>query len=236
MEVLDVAPAGFDETMRRLLESSDVDGIILTIPFKRAALALCDELTQLAATCGAVNAMRRSEDGRWLGANLDAPGFMSAIEARGVVARDARAFLCGLGGAGSAIGTALLLAGVSQLVATDASPSAERSFHALLPERLRERVAFGTVADQSFDLAVNASPTGMADYPGLPFDPRIVAPGGTVVDIVMKPDTTRLLEEAARAGLAVVRGIEMLRGQLKAIEDFLAPAPDSAGPVLSTDG
>ena len=49
-------------------------GANVTVPFKEEAFARADELTERAALAGAVNTLKRLEDGRLLGDNTDGIG------------------------------------------------------------------------------------------------------------------------------------------------------------------
>ena len=75
---LPVPPARFDETVRAL-PGSGYRGANVTIPFKRAAHDLADELSDAAGQIGAVNTLTFGEDGRIAGDNTDAGGFLDAL-------------------------------------------------------------------------------------------------------------------------------------------------------------
>ncbi|MFD7652247.1 hypothetical protein ACFV5M_32070, partial [Streptomyces albidoflavus] len=59
-------------------------GLSLTMPLKRAALALCATVTPVARSVEAVNTMVRGADGSWHGDNTDVPGLVAALGERGV--------------------------------------------------------------------------------------------------------------------------------------------------------
>ena len=50
-------------------------GLGVTAPYKRVVAALCDEVERDATDIGAVNNVTRTDDGRLVGFNTDAPGF-----------------------------------------------------------------------------------------------------------------------------------------------------------------
>jgi shikimate dehydrogenase len=58
-----VQAAAFDVAMRGLQHTANVDGIIITFPFKQQALALANEVGIRARQVGATNVMRREADG-----------------------------------------------------------------------------------------------------------------------------------------------------------------------------
>jgi shikimate dehydrogenase len=60
-------------------------GANVTVPFKEEAFARADELTERAALAGAVNTLKRLEDGRLLGDNTDGIGLLSDLERLGFI-------------------------------------------------------------------------------------------------------------------------------------------------------
>lgn len=55
------------------------------MPFKEEAFARADELTERAALAGAVNTLKRLEDGRLLGDNTDGIGLLSDLQRLGFI-------------------------------------------------------------------------------------------------------------------------------------------------------
>lgn len=74
-------------------------GANVTVPFKEEAFARADELTERAALAGAVNTLKRLEDGRLLGDNTDGIGLLSDLERLGFIKPGFRVLLIGAGGA-----------------------------------------------------------------------------------------------------------------------------------------
>ncbi|MDG6692715.1 shikimate dehydrogenase, partial [Staphylococcus aureus] len=74
-------------------------GANVTVPFKEQAFARADELTERAALAGAVNTLKRLEDGRLLGDNTDGIGLLSDLERLGMIQPRYRILLVGAGGA-----------------------------------------------------------------------------------------------------------------------------------------
>ncbi|GAA3009675.1 shikimate dehydrogenase family protein [Streptomyces fulvorobeus] len=213
-------PAGLASVVRGLQSSGNVDGLLVTVPHKRAALDLADEVSAAAALSDGTNAMRRTPDGRWLADNFDGEGFVRGLRSAGHEPEGRHVWLLGAGGAGSAIAVSLLSAG-AEVTVTDRD---EHRVHTLV-ERLsphfpgRLHSAAGPVAA---DLAVNATPLGMRPEDPLPFEPALLPDSTVVVDIVMKPRRTALLRTAETRGLRVHYGAAMLAQQLDLYVDFFS--------------
>lgn len=89
----------------------------VTSPFKEDIAPLLEALSGRAARLGAVNFVRRAEDGRLVGDNTDGEGVLGALAARGVDPRGRSVLVVGAGGAGKAAALALGGAGARVVVA-----------------------------------------------------------------------------------------------------------------------
>ena len=198
-----------------------IDGLMVTMPHKRAILDHLDGVSGVAAASGSVNAVKRAEDGL-LGAQFDGMGLVSALEGAGVVPERARIWLKGLGGAGLAIAQALLARGVGALFISETDGARVTAAGPLdgaeiLPP---DGEALGA------DVLVNATPLGMAPGDPSPFMPEAVRAAAVVADIVADPNRTALGEIVREAGIRLVTGRQMVEHQVPLIGRWLL----SAGP------
>ena len=60
------------------------------------------------------------------------------------------------------------------------------------------------------DLVINATPLGMNENEPIPIDVNLLGTGQCVVDLIYKPEKTKLLIEAEAQGLQVLNGLGML--------------------------
>ncbi len=107
--------------------------LVVTVPHKAAVVGLCDELLPSARQVGAVNAVHRLPDGRFVGAIFDGLGFVEGLRRQGRDPQGRRVLLLGAGGAASAIGFALAEAGIASLDIFNRSPDKA--------QRLADRIA-----------------------------------------------------------------------------------------------
>ena len=68
------------EDVAEFVRGSGLDFLNVTIPYKKAAAELCDELTPLAERLGNVNFVMRRADGRLCGDNTDYFGFARLLD------------------------------------------------------------------------------------------------------------------------------------------------------------
>ncbi|MEU6995494.1 shikimate dehydrogenase [Streptomyces sp. NPDC046465] len=208
-------PDSFAEVFQGLRRTENLDGILVTIPHKAAALRLADQVSPAAAASGAVNALRREPDGRWTGENFDGVGFVSGLTAAGHLPEGKQVSVVGAGGAGSAIAAALLSAGAARVSLCDPDTAKLRTLLTRLGSYWPGRaLGTGTPASADADLVVNATPLGMRADDPLPFSLADLRPECVVADVIMKPRETALLRAAAALGRPVVPGAPMLDHQL----------------------
>lgn len=218
-----VPPADLAAFVDGLGRARNVDGLIVTVPHKFAAHALCATTTPRARLLGAVNVMRRNGDGSWHGEMLDGLAFVRAGTEGGARPDGARALLVGAGGAGSAIGLALLEAGVRELVVHDSDPARAEALVGRLAGT-GALVRAGPADPAGFDMVCNATPAGMREGDPLPVPAAALRPTTFVGDVVTVPEVTPLLRAARDAGCPTATGVEMFRVVQQLIVDFLLDA------------
>jgi shikimate dehydrogenase len=190
-------------------------GLGVTAPYKRIVAELVDEVEGDAQAIGAVNNVVRTDDGRLVGINTDAPGFRAGVElAMGRSLRGTEVVVAGAGGAAHAVVYALLTAGAARVTvgnrAVDAAHGLADRFSSI-GDCLSTELDGDTFRDAlgSADLAVNATTVGMVD-PGMTIDVEALPVTATVFDLVYVPPETPLLAAARARGLRAANGSEML--------------------------
>lgn len=227
-----IPAARFDAVFPSLLSIGNLDGLLVTVPFKARALPYAQHVGSMARAVDAINALRRDASGAWLGDMFDGLGFVRAAERKGYGVRDRRVALFGAGGAGSAIAHALAEAGVASIGIIE--PHAAKA--ATLVDRLRrlypmQRFDVVDRVPPGSSLVVNASPVGMRATDGLPGDLGPLDPAAVIGDVVTAKAPTPIIRLAVEKGHGHVTGGDLHAGQVDALLDFFlgkAPPP-SAG-------
>jgi shikimate dehydrogenase len=222
--------AGIDgEYVLREIDSDEVEAVVadargegwlglgVTAPYKQAVAGLVDEVEGPARAIGAVNNVVRTDDGRLIGFNSDAPGFRAGVElALGRRLDGLEVVVAGAGGAAHAVVYALLTAGVARVTVGARNVEVART----MIDRFRgvgrgDRLVTGLDSAQfddalgSADLAINATTVGMID-PGVTIAVERLPDHATVFDLVYVPAETPLLAAARARGLRTANGSEML--------------------------
>jgi len=195
-------------------------GLSVTMPFKQAVIALCDEVSTAAAMAGSVNTLHCT-DGRLIGYTTDGRGLLEALadEARfDPAGRDV--VVLGAGGAASSALVSLALAGISSVTVVNRSVArAETVLRGLSPHLGDVRVQAVSFAEaeepvRAADLVVNATPIGMDPADVSPIESRWLGPGQVVYDMVYGTrEPTALVREAQEVGAAAFDGLGMLVSQ-----------------------
>jgi shikimate dehydrogenase len=216
-----VLPDQFETTMRALMGLANLDGLLVTVPYKSQAVHFADRLGLTASRIRALNALRREADGRWTGDMFDGAGFVRGAERKGYALPGRRVALFGAGGAGSAIGCELAAAGVESLSVID--PRRERA--TALTDTLRRafpkcRIESTDAVPRGTNMVVNASTVGMHDGDGLPGDLGPLTCDMLFGDVIVSQEPTPLIRHAIRHGCQYVMGCDMLAGQSDALMSF----------------
>lgn len=216
----DVTPADLPEAVRGL-QALGVRGVNCTIPHKEALVPLVDELSADAEVIGAVNTLLFQE-GRVLGHNTDAPGFLAALKAAGGEPAGKRVLVLGAGGSARAVVVALAREGAEVLLA---NRTPERA--AELAEHVQEKIAGARIrplaleprelaaAAAEAELIVNTTSLGMSPRTGemAPVPPEAFHSGHLVYDLIYNPQETELLRTARERGARTAHGAGMLARQ-----------------------
>lgn len=186
-ELIDLADI---KDFHKVMES--MDGVNVTIPYKKAVMPYLDWIAGEAKEVGAVNTVVKRV-GKLYGYNTDVAGFRKmsgGIEGKNVL-------VLGDGGAAQAVKYVL-----NEMKCTYRSVS-----HREMDE--------GMISANGYDVIVNTTPLGM--FPNVDSCPPVDIESGkkeiVILDLVYNPKETVFMRRACANGASVKGGIEMLREQ-----------------------
>lgn len=200
------APAELFAELVQALPGAGFRGANVTIPHKRAALALAAEPTERARAIGAANTLTFGPGGAIAADNTDAPAMVAAA---GIELRGASALVLGAGGTARAAVWALNDAGASAVRVWNRTPERARE----LGEDLGATAVAGA---EPADVLVNCTTVGLdgsGSLAGLPLDGVDLGGFGCVIDFVYTGSPTGLIRAARERGVPTVDGLELLIGQ-----------------------
>lgn len=186
------------EALADFMDNCGLDGMNVTIPYKKDILPHCVHLSDEVKRMGSANTLVRHADG-WHAHNTDYFGFRYMLESCGCSPAGKKALVLGNGGAAVAVVTALEDMGAGEIVIV--SRSGENNYGNLHLHR-------------DADVVINTTPLGMYPNTGvaavsLDSFPRCSA----VFDIVYNPARTKLIMDAESRGLICRSGLAMLVAQ-----------------------
>ncbi len=197
------------------VQAGGYEGLNVTIPYKKAIIPYCGELSPLAERLGSVNTVLRLPDGTLLGGNTDYFGFQYLLQEARIDPAGCKCLVLGSGGASVTVRAVLEDLGAARVVTI--SRSGEDNYHNLSRH-----------ADAA--ILVNATPVGMyPDSDASPVDLTVFPALRGVLDLVYNPARTRLLQQAEDLGIPCAGGLAMLVAQaLPAAERFARIAIEPA--------
>ncbi|WP_436736041.1 shikimate dehydrogenase [Streptomyces sp. BBFR102] len=183
-------------------------GLSLTMPLKRAALALCATVTPVARSVEAVNTLVRDGDGGWHGDNTDVPGLVAALRERGIEKAPEAAVL-GAGATASSALAALASMGADQVevyVRSEARAEEMREWGRRLGVEALARPWERAAEALRRPLVIATTPAGAADA----LAAEVPEPPGTLFDVLYEPWPTPLAARWAARGGTVLGGLDLL--------------------------
>ena len=203
------------EEVGPFLQKGAYQGLNVTMPYKKAVIPYCSELSPAARRIGSVNTIVKRPDGSLYGDNTDYDGFFYLLQSANAQVRGKKVLVLGSGGASLTVRAVLTDLEAGAVVTI--SRSGQDNYNNLDRHRDAEWI-------------VNTTPVGMYPNTGTaPVDLRAFPHCESVFDVIYNPAKTQLLLDAERLGLRCANGLGMLVAQAKAAaERFL-------GTVISSD-
>ena len=202
----EVAP----EALPAFLTGGDFDALNVTIPYKKAVIPYCTELSPIARRLGSVNVLVRRPDGTLYGDNADAFGFEYLVRHSGIDVAGQKALVLGNGGASATIQAVLEQLGAHVTVISRHGPDNYENL---------DRHADAHVI-------VNTTPVGMYPNNGAAAVDLTAFPAcAGVLDLIYNPRRTALLLQAEELGIPCSDGLPMLVAQAKAAEEHFFDRP-----------
>jgi shikimate dehydrogenase len=201
----EVAPEELDAFMR----GHDFRGINVTIPYKKAVMPYCAELSDAAREVGCVNTIVTRPDGSLYGHNTDIGGFIHMLRSAGIDPAGRKAVVLGSGGTSLTARAALRRLNAREIIVV--SRSGPVDYEALYREH----------AD--CEILVNTTPVGMYPKTGAsPVDMERLPNLRGVADVIYNPERTALIIDAMERGIPAVSGLSMLVAQAREAAELFA--------------
>jgi shikimate dehydrogenase len=210
------------------LRGGAVRGLNVTLPYKEAAFACADEVSERADRAGAANVLVFDQDGRIVADNTDGVGLLLALATSpGFSVAAAPVAVVGAGGAAAGAVAALVAAGAPEVRVVNRTLHKAETLAGTAPGRARAfALADAAEAFRGAGAVVNATSAGLSGDPGLDVPFAATPDACVVMDMVYKPLDTAFLKAARAVGRPTVDGLEMLIRQAgPSFEAFFGAPP-----------
>ncbi|MTD29233.1 shikimate dehydrogenase [Erwinia sorbitola] len=188
-------------------------GANITMPFKQQAFDISSELTERAALAGAVNTLKKLDDGRLLGDNTDGIGLLSDLLRLQLIQPNDRILLIGAGGAARGVILPLLGFNCNVTITNRTYARAEELAKLFLSHGNIRSLAQDKLGGEQFDLIINATSSGVdGGVPDLPAS--LLKPHTRCYDMFYQVGDTSFLQWCRKQGSTqMADGLGMLVGQ-----------------------
>ena len=177
------------------VKDEKINGINVTVPFKKSVIPFLDELSPEAKDTQSVNTIYL-QNRNIVGHNTDIAGFELAIKYAKFNLNNKKIFLLGAGGVAPSIIYALRKMKVSKISLTNRTKEKAESLKNLFKDI--EIVEWGERID--FDMIINATSIGLKKEDGLNFDYSANGPDKYFFDVIYNPKETLFLKRAKLFG------------------------------------
>ena len=183
------------------IKEKKIDGINVTVPFKKAVIPFLDQLTNEAVKTQSVNTIYLHEN-KLMGHNTDIIGFKKSIKNFKYDINNKEVFILGAGGVVPSIIFALTQMGVSKIIISNRSKEKADNLKNLFQNI--EILNWGEIPN--FDMIVNATSVGLKKEDNINLDLSSVGKDKFFYDVIYNPKETNFLKTGKNGGNITLNG------------------------------
>lgn len=185
-------------------QTPNLSGCNVTIPYKETIIPYLDKLNKTAKKIGAVNTIKVSKKGKFIGYNTDYYGFKKTLQPH-LKKHHKKALILGTGGASKAVAYALKQLNIKySFVSRTASKQSKYTYNTLSVKNITKHT-----------ILINCTPLGT--HPDVDACPNIPYEGITdkhiLFDLIYNPEETIFLSLGKQLGATAINGYKMLELQ-----------------------
>jgi shikimate dehydrogenase len=185
----------------REVKNGKIDGINVTVPFKKSVIPFLDELTSLAGETQSVNTIYK-ENNKVIGHNTDVGGFELSLKRINYNVKNKKIFILGAGGVAPSIILALKKMKASKIILSNRTKKkavALKKIYAKL-----EIINWGETPD--FNMIINATSLGLKKNDEIKLNYTDLKPNKLFYDVIYNPNKTKFLLKAQQFGHQIENG------------------------------
>ena len=190
------------------MRNGKIDGINVTVPFKKSVIPFLDELDSLAKKTQSVNTIYKDKN-KIIGTNTDILGFEYSLSSTTFLSlkiknevKGKKILILGAGGVTSSIIFALEQMEASTIMLSNRTKEKAENLKKLFPQL--ELIKWGDV--KNFDIIINATSLGLKESDKIPINYDQMGSGKLFYDVIYNPRKTNFLLEAEKRGHQIKNG------------------------------
>ena len=195
------ASAGDIQGLINDVKNEKIQGINVTVPFKKSVLPFLDKLTPKATQTQSVNTIFKKEDDV-VGDNTDIGGFELSLKNINYNPKNKKIFILGAGGVVPSIILALKNLGISKISLSNRTKEKAEILKKIHPDL--KLIDWGDITE--FDMIINATSLGLKEKDKIELDFKKVGSGKLFYDIIYNPDKTNFLLKGKELGNQIENG------------------------------
>jgi len=183
------------------VKKDKINGINVTVPFKKSVISFLDELSPLAEETRSVNTIFK-RDNKVIGDNTDVIGFEQSLKHINYSVKNKKIFILGAGGVVPSIILALKRLKASKITLSnrtkEKAEDLKKNFSGL------EIINWGQKTD--FDMIINATSIGLKKEDKIELDFSKIGSGKFFYDVIYNPSKTNFLLKGEELGNQIENG------------------------------
>tara|TARA_B100002052_G_scaffold293100_1_gene315697 strand:- start:4 stop:801 length:798 start_codon:yes stop_codon:yes gene_type:complete len=183
------------------IKNGKIEGINVTVPFKKSVIPFLDELEYFAKKTQSVNTIYKKKD-KVVGDNTDVKGFQYALQHIKYSAKGKKIFILGAGGVTSSIIFALKQLGASTIMLSNRTKEKAENLKKIYPDL--DLIKWGNI--KNFDMIINATSIGLKENDKIPINYDQIDPGKFFYDVIYNPKKTNFLLEGEKRDNQIENG------------------------------
>ena len=183
------------------IRSNKIDGINVTVPFKKDVISFLDDLSEEASITQSVNTIFLEND-KIKGYNTDITGFQLSLKKTKYDLKNKKVFILGAGGVVPSILFSLEKSGISEITLSNRTKYKADDLKKTFPKL--NIVEWGIVPE--FDMVINATSLGLSKDDKIDLNFLNINQNKFFYDVIYNPKETNFLKNAKDLGAQVLNG------------------------------
>jgi shikimate dehydrogenase len=183
------------------IKDNIIDGINVTVPFKKTVIPYLDELSFEAKSTQSVNTIYQ-KDNKVIGHNTDIFGFKTSIEKTEYDLKNKEVLILGAGGVVPSIIFSLIKMKVSKITISNRTKEKAENLKEIYKDL--EIIKWGDISN--FDIIINATSLGLKKEDNLNFDFSSISGNKFFYDVIYNPSETNFLKIGRELGHKTLNG------------------------------